>query len=354
MICPTSVTQPRRLIRSFHVIAKPVGSLCNLNCTYCYYLHKQQLLPDATAAQMSDDLLEEFIRQFIVQQDVDTVVFTWHRGEPALAGLDFYRKVVELQQQYASGKRIENDLQTNGLLLDEAWCGFLKEHDFLVGLSIDGPKHLHDPFRKSKGGSSFEQVCRAARLLQQYEVPFNTLTVVNSVTARHPAEVYRFLTEELGARRLQWLPCVERKDFRTVAPGLWDVAAMPALGSAAARPGHSTSVVTDWSVDPDDWGEFLCQTFDLWLKNGLGSVLVNWFETLVGQWMGRTSANLYSGGSLRPRACHREGRQPLFLRSLCLPGISAWKPARQGSPACRHGVFSSTTSVRLRQARRPA
>jgi uncharacterized protein len=281
-----SAAQPSRLVRSFHAVAKPVGSRCNLDCTYCYYLHKKDLLPDATGDRMADDVLEEFIRQYIAQQDVDTVIFTWHGGEPALLGLDFYRKVVELQQKHAGKKRIENDLQTNGLLLDEAWCEFLKEHHFLVGLSIDGPKHLHDVFRAGKAGdSTFEQVCKAARLLQRYDVLFNTMTVVNSVTARHPAEVYRFLTEELGARRLQWLPCVEPKDFRTTAPGKWDAATMPVMGSAAARPGQPDSVVTDWSVDPDDWGEFLCQTFDLWLKNDFGKVLVNWFESLVGQWM---------------------------------------------------------------------
>ena len=142
-----------------------------------------------------------------------------------------------------------------------------------MGLSIDGPKHLHDVFRASKGGdSTFEQVCKAARLLQHYDVLFNAMTVVNSVTARHPAEVYRFLTEELGIRRLQWLPCVEPKDFRTTATGQWDAAAMPVMGSSAAQPGQPDSVVTDWSVDPDDWGEFLCQTFDLWLKNGCALV----------------------------------------------------------------------------------
>jgi uncharacterized protein len=274
-------------VRSFHLMVKPVGSRCNLDCTYCYYQEKDRLLSD-TLASMSDEILEKTICQGIAGHEADTVLFTWHGGEPTLLGLVFFRRVVELEQKYAGGKRIDNDLQTNGLLLDDAWCRFLKEHDFLVGLSIDGPKHLHDPFRKSKTGeSSFEQVCRAARLLQDHGVTFNTLTVVNSLTARHPADVYSFLTEELGARRLQWLPCVEPTDFRTTAPRDWDAAAMPILGSAAARPGQPDSVVTDWSVDPDDWGDFLCQTFDLWVKNDVGKVLVNWFESLVGQWLGQ-------------------------------------------------------------------
>ncbi len=279
---------PNRPQRSFHVTAKPVGSACNLECTYCYYLHKSDLLPQIAGNQISDDLLEEFIRQYIAGQDVDCVVFTWHGGEPALLGLDFFRKVVRLQEKHAGTKRIENDLQTNGLLLDEAWCEFLKEQRFLVGLSIDGPKHLHDPFRVGKGGEpSFDAVYRAARLLQRHGVEFSPLTVIHSLNARHPEEVYRFLTEELGCSRLQWLPCVEPKDFRTTAPGRWDTAALPLLGTPAAKPGHPTSFVTDWSVDPDDWGEFLCQTFDLWLSTGLGKVFVNWFESLVGQWMGQ-------------------------------------------------------------------
>ena len=283
---PASVAQPRPFTRSFHVLTKPIGSRCNLDCTYCYYLHKNDLLADTTASQISEELLEEFIRQYIASQDVDSVSFTWHGGEPAMLGLDFFRKIVQLQQKYAGSKRIKNDLQTNGLVIDDAWCEFLKEHHFLVGLSIDGPKHLHDLFRVGKGGApSFDQVYRAARLLQKYDVSFNTMTVINAVNAQYPDEVYRFLTEELGARRLQLLACVEPKEFRTIAPGHWDAARMPILGTSATRPGHADSVVTDWSVDSDVWGEFLCRTFDLWRKDGLGTVFINWFESLVGQWM---------------------------------------------------------------------
>jgi uncharacterized protein len=257
--------------RSFHVVAKPIGSLCNLDCAYCYYRCKE------TSGRIADDLLEKFIRQYIAGQEEDSVVFNWHGGEPALLGLDFFRKVVELEKRYAGSHHIKNDFQTNGTLLDESWCEFSKEHDFYVGLSIDGPKHLHDQFR---GG--FDQVYRAAQLLRQYEVPFNALTVVHRVNAKHPAELYKFLTQDLGCRVLQWLPCVGHKDFRTTAPGYWDHSRMPIIGTPEAKPGHS--VVADWSVDPDDWGEFLCQTFDLWLKD---NVVVNWFESLMGQWMGQ-------------------------------------------------------------------
>lgn len=283
---PALLATPSRLVRSFHVIAKPIGSRCNLDCTYCYYLHKANLLPETVVDRMSDDLLDDFVRQYIAGQDADSVAFSWHGGEPTLLGLGFFQKAIELQRKYANGKRIRNDLQTNGSLLDDAWCEFFKKHDFLIGLSIDGPKHLHDCFRHCRNGdSSFEQASRAARLLQKHDVLYNTLTVINSITARHPAEVYQFLTEDLGSRRLQWLPCVEPRDYAKTAPGRWDAEAMPMIGTDAARPGHPNSVVTDWSVDSDDWGEFLCQTFDLWRKNSLGTVFVNWFESLVGQWM---------------------------------------------------------------------
>ena len=271
----------------FHVMVKPIGSACNLDCAYCYYLNKDELLSEP-AGPIADVLLERLIRQSIVEQDASRVLFTWHGGEPTMLGVAFFRKVIELQQEYAGAKTIENDLQTNGLLLDDAWCHFLKENHFFVGLSIDGPRNLHDAFRTARGGGpSFDQVYRAARLLQRHDVTWNAMTVVNSLTAAHPIEVYDFLTEELGAWRLQWLPCVEPKNFRTTAPGRWSADAMPRMGSSAARPGNPDSVVTDWSVDPDQWGEFLCRTFDRWMEKGLGRVLVNWFESLVGQWMGR-------------------------------------------------------------------
>ena len=283
-----SKAPPQRLIRSFHVMVKPVGAQCNLDCGYCYYLHKSELLSDVAPGRIADDLLEEFVRQYIGGQDTNTVVFSWHGGEPTLAGLDFYEKVVALQQRYAGTKRIENDLQTNGLLLDDSWCSFFKKHGFLIGISIDGPKDLHDRFRRNRhGGPSFEQVCRAIRLLQQHGVSFNTLTVINSETARYPTEIYEFLTRELGSRRLQWLPCVERKDFCTTAPGHWNAAEMPILGTSAAKPGYADSIVTDWTVDADDWGNFLCQTFDQWLKRDFGNVRVSWFDSLIGQWMNK-------------------------------------------------------------------
>lgn len=278
--------QSQPLLRAFHVMAKPVGSQCNLECDYCYYLYKRDLLSETPKNPMGNELLEEFIRRYIAEQDAETIIFTWHGGEPTMQGLDYYRKVVQLQQKYANKKRIENNLQTNGLLLDDVWCEFLRENRFLVGLSIDGPRHLHDLFRKSKGGKpTFDDAYRAARLMRKHDVVFNTLTVINSINARHPNEVYQFLVDDLGSRRLQWLPCVELKTFRTNAPMHWNFADMPIVGTGAVQPGHRNSIVTEWSVASEDWGTFLCKTFDLWMKDGLGTVLVNWFESLVGQWM---------------------------------------------------------------------
>jgi len=272
------------LARSFHAVIKPIGAICNIDCTYCYYLHKQSLIGDQSTRRIAETLLEEFIRQYIAGQDVNSARFTWHGGEPTLLGLDFFKHVLELQRRHAGTKRIDNDLQTNGLLLDEEWCEFLKANEFLVGLSIDGPRHLHDQFRVTHGGgSTFDGTIKAVRLLQQFDVPFNILTVVNAVNARHPDEVYHFLTRELGCTRLQWLPCVEPKDFQSVAPGKWDVSLFPEKGSANARPGNPGSVVTDWSVDPDDWGAFLCRTFDLWLQDDVGRVHVNILDSILSQ-----------------------------------------------------------------------
>lgn len=273
--------------KSYNVTAKPIGSTCNLNCEYCYYLPKEELLSDPTA-RMSDELLERFVSQYITTQDSRTVAFTWHGGEPTLLGIDFFQKVVDLQQKYADSKYIENNIQTNGILVDQSWCEFFKKHRFRVGLSIDGPEHLHNAFRVShNGGPTFEHVFRAADLLRRYRVAFNTLTVINSLNARHPDEVYQFLTQELGARFVQWLPCVEIKDYCTTAPKQSDVDKMPVLGAEAAKPGNPDSIVTAWSVDPDDWGDFLIRTFDLWFQNDVGTVFVNWYESLTVQWMRR-------------------------------------------------------------------
>ena len=202
-------------LRRMHVMVKPTGARCNLECSYCYYLSKDELLGKHEQWRISDGVLEIFIRQYFEGQNCKEVIFSWQGGEPTLLGLDFFRKVVDLERKYCPPHvRCENDLQTNGTNLDEAWCEFLCEQNFLVGLSIDGPKQLHDAFRRDKSGhGSFDRVFRASKLLQKYKVNFATLSCVNNVTVQHPLEVYRFLRDEVGTRYMQFIPCVEPKTF---------------------------------------------------------------------------------------------------------------------------------------------
>jgi len=277
--------------RRFHVMAKPSGSTCNLDCKYCFYLSKETLPNGPGTGRMDDDTLERFIRQYIEGVTGPEVVFSWQGGEPTLRGLDFFRRMVALQKTYAkAGQRIENDLQTNGVLLNAEWAEFLKENRFLVGLSIDGPRDVHDLMRVNKGGApTFDKVMAAATLLRQAGVPFNTLTCVHRFNASRPLDVYRFLRRELDARYIQFIPIVQAKGFETTAPHTWDPARLPIVGSPQARPGDPESIVTDWSVDPDEYGYFLSRVFDEWRRKDLGRVLVNHFETLVAQHLGLPS-----------------------------------------------------------------
>ena len=274
--------------RRFHAMAKPIGAFCNLDCSYCYYLSKEHLAKGPGAGRMSDEVLELFIQQYIEGVTGDEVVFSWQGGEPTLLGLDFFRKVVALEKKHGKpGQKIQNDLQTNGTLLDEEWCEFLKANRFLVGLSIDGPREIHDRYRVTKGGRpTFDKVFEAAKLLQRHKVPFNTLTCVHRFNARQPLDVYRFLRQELNSTYIQFIPIVEYKDFERIAPQTWDSAVLPKDGDPEARPGHPNSIVTEWSVDPDDWGYFLCRVFDRWLNQDIGKAMVNHFETLVAQHLG--------------------------------------------------------------------
>ena len=272
---PLTPPPPAAVQGRFRAMIKPGGAQCNLDCRYCYYLPKQALLEQARSPRMSDEMLERHIAQFIAAQSGDEVVFSWQGGEPTLLGLDFFRQVVALQARYKRpGQRIENDLQTNGTLLDADWAVFLKTHRFLVGLSCDGPARLHDVYRVSKGGQpTHAKVVAAARLLRQHEIPFSVLCVVNRENARYPLDVYRFLTRELGARQLQLIPCVE--------PLGYDRTRLPDPADAAA--------VTEWSVRADDWGRFLCKVWDDWRARDVGKVFVNLFENQVAQALGYPS-----------------------------------------------------------------
>ncbi len=277
--------------RAYHAMIKPIGAICNLDCTYCYYLHKKELLGSDQKFRISDEILETHIRQYIEGQDRSEVVFSWQGGEPTLLGIEFFEKVIELEKKYKKPhQRIENDLQTNGTLLNDEWGIFLKNNGFLVGLSIDGPKELHDRYRIANDGKpTFDKVFAAAQMLHRHGVPFTVLCVVNRVNAKRPLDVYRFLKNEVRPRQMQFIPCVEPKVFHQIAPQKWDPASLPMQDSPAAHPGHPDSVVTDWSVDPDDWGYFLCKIWDDWYHRDIGKVFVNHFETAVAQWGGMDS-----------------------------------------------------------------
>ena len=280
-----------RAIRRFHVMAKPAGSACNLDCSYCFYLSKERLDGGLGLGHMRDEILERFVRDYITSVTGSEVVFSWQGGEPTLLGLGFFDRLVALQRRYAKpGQRIENDLQTNGTLLDEDWAQFLKRHRFLVGLSIDGPKDVHDAMRPTKRGQpSWDEVMRGLEHLKRHGVPFNTLTCVHRHNASRPLDVYRFLRREVGSTYLQFIPIVEPRNFETSAPGSGSPADMPMLGSPRSKPGHPLSVVTPWSVDAEEYGYFLCKVWDEWLSRDLGKVLVAFCETLVVQRMGRPS-----------------------------------------------------------------
>jgi len=270
--------------RYLHTTVKPAGSACNLDCTYCYYLGKDKLLNQKNG-RLPDDLLERFIADYISSQDVKEIAFTWHGGEPTLLGIDYFRRVVELQKKHTpAGRRVSNDLQTNGTLLDDEWCAFLAENRFLVGLSIDGPRELHDAYRLTrKGSSSFAAVFAAAQRLQNHGIPFSTLTTVNRKNALRPLEVYRFLRDEVGTAYMQFIPCVEPRRFEKRSPGYPADNAPVASGGHGAAAGYLLLGVTDWSVGAADWGSFLAQIFDEWYASDEGRVKINLFETMFAQ-----------------------------------------------------------------------
>ncbi|MBN1569007.1 MAG: anaerobic sulfatase-maturation protein [Acidobacteria bacterium] len=266
-------------LHPFHVLAKPVGPACNLACRYCFYLEKERLYPGKPHLSdwiLPDEILEEYIRQYLASQSVPVVSFAWQGGEPTLLGVDYFRKVLALQEKYANGKRIENTLQTNGILLDDGWCEFLAANRFLIGLSLDGPRHLHDRYRVDKGGApSFDRVMRSVGFLKKHGVDFNTLTVVQKLNSRYPLEVYRFL-REIGHGFMQFIPIVERVALEPAADGLQLVSPKSA---AAAK-------VTEWSVEPLQYGRFLCSILDEWVRNDVGKIFVQLFDVTLAAWMG--------------------------------------------------------------------
>jgi uncharacterized protein len=236
---------------------------------------------------MEEDLLETSIREYIQAVDDYTVFFSWHGGEPTLAGLNFYRRAFELQKKYArKGQRISNSFQTNGVLVDEAWCQLFLEGNCLVGISIDGNAEMNDAYRKTaKGRVTFPQVMRAVGLMKQFGVKFNPLATVTPANVNQPEALYSFLTQELGANVVQIQACAERKDFETVSPAKWDPQTLPIVGSDACKPGHPDSIMTEWSISGEAWGEFLCRFFDAWYPDR-DRVVVNLFDTWASQFAG--------------------------------------------------------------------
>jgi uncharacterized protein len=276
-------------LTGFQLMIKPVGPACNLRCTYCYYLPKQAMV-DPGPSVMSEETLEDLTRQYIGAQD-GVITFNWQGGEPTLAGLDFFRRALELQDEHRRpGTVIENTLQTNGTLLDDRWCRFLHDNRFLVGLSVDGPCALHDLYRRDrKGQPTCEKVVQAARAMRRHRVEFNTLTVVNRANARHPLQVYRFLRNVIGTRYMQFIPCVEPRGFESIPPGGRREATIPSFGDPSVRPGAPGSPVTDWSVDPEDYGSFMIAIFNEWLQRDVGRVFVMNFEAALASWLGMPS-----------------------------------------------------------------
>lgn len=281
----------------FHTMVKPSGAQCNLDCAYCFYLHKGDLLNQPARPRMTVSLLESHIRQYIEAQTGNEVVFTWQGGEPTLMGLDFFQRVVEIQKMYAkAGQRIENDLQTNGILINDEWCTFLASNNFMVGLSIDGPAELHDLYRYSKGNKpTFSRVMETVDLLHKHKIDFGALCVVNRSNAKKPLDVYRFLRDQVRPRMIQFIPGLEPVDFHSVAPGHWDWDKLPVVGSSAAMPGNPDSIVADWSVAPNDWGYFLSSVWDEWFKRDYGLVFVDQFENVISQMFGNGAQKCVSG-----------------------------------------------------------
>ena len=264
--------------KPFYVMTKPAGSMCNLNCKYCYYLEKSNIYKDAAGARrflMDDSMLELFIERYINSQSMPQVLFTWHGGESLMRPLSFYRRVVDLQRKYARGRVIDNCIQTNGTLLTDEWCRFFKEHDWLVGVSVDGPEEFHDEYRRTRQGArTFNKVMRGIDMLNRHGVEWNAMAAVNDFNADYPLEFYHFF-KEIGCRYIQFAPIVERMlphdDGRHLASP---------CDMAGAE-------LADFSVTPEQWGRFLCTIFDEWVRHDVGRYFIQLFDATLANWVGQ-------------------------------------------------------------------
>ena len=259
--------------KPLYVMLKPAGAHCNLACKYCYYLEKNNLYQNSHRHLMSDEMLEQFTREYIEAQTMPQVLFTWHGGEPLMRSIDFYKKALALQKKYAHGKQIDNVIQTNGTLLTDEWCEFFAKNHWLVGISIDGPQEYHDHYRVTPAGKpSWEKVMQGISLLKKHRVEWNAMAVVNAYNAEHPLEFYHFFRDN-GCQYLQFTPIVERltehEDGRTLA-SLADDREIP---------------LADASVTPQQWGNFLCTIFDDWVRHDVGKTFVEIFDCTLANWM---------------------------------------------------------------------
>ena len=260
--------------KPLYVMLKPAGAHCNLACKYCYYLEKNNLYDKSHRHIMSDEMLEQFTREYIEAQTMPQVLFTWHGGEPLMRSIDFYKKALTLQKKYARGRRIDNVIQTNGTMLTDEWCEFFAQNNWLVGISIDGPQEYHDHYRlTTTGNPSWQKVLHGIELLKKHHVEWNAMAVVNAYNADHPLEFYKFFKDN-GCQYLQFTPIVERltkhQDGRTLA-SLADDKEIP---------------LADFSVTPEQWGNFLCAIFDEWVRNDVGKMFVEIFDCTLANWMG--------------------------------------------------------------------
>lgn len=277
---------------AFHVMAKPSGATCNLDCKYCFFLTKEALYPDSNF-RMQPDVQRQYIRQYIQSQQIPEVQLAWQGGEPTLMGLDFYKQSVKIANQYKKfGMRVNHAIQTNGILLDDEWCQFLHENNFLVGLSMDGPRDIHDTYRVDKGGKpTFERVMHAAELLKKHRVDFNILCTVHAANGDRPLEVYRFFRDEVEATFIQFIPIIERLNQATIPignVGTYSEEVMKNLEKNKKRPLYTQtgSQVTERSIRPDQYGKFLIEIFDEWVRRDVGKVFVQMFDVALANWVG--------------------------------------------------------------------
>jgi uncharacterized protein len=278
---PSVLTMPE-VPRAFHLLAKPTGAVCNLDCSYCFFLSKEMLYP-GSRFRMADELLEEYLRQLIeAHKQVPEVTIAWQGGEPTMMGLEFFNRSVELAEQYLKpGQQASYTIQTNGTLLDEEWAAFFKENGFLVGISIDGSREMHDAYRVNKGGrGSFDQVMRGLKFLREAEVEWNALTTVHARNGDHGREVYRFLRDECQARFIQFIPIIERVAEATDGEVPWS--------SWRDRPLYEQKgeLVTNRSIGAEQYGRFLIEVFEEWVRHDVGKVYVQLFDVTLANWVG--------------------------------------------------------------------